>query len=191
MSTTRWLAMAAVLLGPSLARAQPATPESPTASPVPAVAAEPEPLPTVIVSIPVMALSSNALAVQAERPLFPHASVVAAIGWRDGADGTYQSNTFALGAELRFWLNRLPKGLFAGPRIESSILRMSRDGSSLGTAMEITEGLVFGYRLVLFDHAELSMVLGYGLRHDLPTQGVPGSTRATPLFGFTVGWVFD
>jgi hypothetical protein len=185
----RWaVAVAAVLTAlPAVAGAQ----ESPSASPVPTVAAEPEPLPAVIVSIPVMALSSNALAVQAERPLFAHASAVAAAGWRDGADGTYSSNTFALGAELRFWLKRLPRGLFAGPRLESSIVRMSRDGDSLGTAVEITEGLVFGYRLVLFDRAELSAILGYGLRHDLPTQGVPASTRATPLVGFTVGWVFD
>jgi hypothetical protein len=185
----RWaVAIAAVLTAlPAVAGAQ----ESPSASPVPTVAAEPEPLPAVIVSIPVMALSSNALAVQAERPLFAHASAVAAAGWRDGADGTYSSNTFALGAELRFWLKRLPRGLFAGPRLESSIVRMSRDGDSLGTAVEITEGLVFGYRLVLFDRAELSAILGYGLRHDLPTQGVPASTRATPLVGFTVGWVFD
>jgi hypothetical protein len=88
-------------------------------------------------------------------------------------------------------LKRLPRGIFAGPRIESSIMRMTRDGDSLGTAIELTEGLVFGYRLVLFDHAELSAILGYGLRHDMPTQGVPAATRATPLFGFTVGWIFD
>jgi hypothetical protein len=187
MSARRAVVIAVLTALPAVAAAQ----ESPAASRVPTVAAEPAPLPTLIVSIPVMALSSNALAVQAERPLFPHASVVAAVGWRDGADGTYSSNTFGLGAELRFWLERLPKGLFAGPRIESSIVRLTRDGDSLGTAVEITEGLVFGYRLVLFDRAELSAILGYGLRHDLPTQGVPASTRATPLLGVTVGWVFD
>lgn len=178
---------AALAAVPGAAAAQ----ESAAASPVPAVAAEPEPLPALVVSIPVLALSSNALAVQAERPVFPHASVVAGLGWRDGADGTYDANTVAIGAELRFWLKRLPRGLFAGPRVESSLVRMTRDGDSLGTAIEITEGLVFGYRLVLFDRAEISAVLGYGLRHDLPSQGVPAATRATPLLGFTVGWIFD
>jgi hypothetical protein len=161
------------------------------ALPVPVAAAEPPPLPALIVSVPIMALSSNGLALQAERPLFPHGSAVAALGWRDGADGTYDANTFALGGELRFWLKRQPRGLFAGPRIESAIVHVRRDGEGLGTAVEVTEGLILGYRLVVLDRVELSMLLGYGLRHDLPTKGIPASTRATPLLGFTAGWVFE
>lgn len=179
-------ALAVLALGaPTAAHAQEA------AVPVPVVAADPPPLPALIVSVPIMALSSNGLAVQAERPLFAHASAVAALGWRDGADGTYDSNTFAVGGELRFWLSRQPRGLFAGPRLESAIVHVRRDGDGLGTAVEITEGLILGYRLVVLDRVELSVLLGYGLRHDLPTQGIPASTRATPLLGLTAGWVFD
>lgn len=186
MRRLTWCApLVALALAPAAAHAEATT------APVPVVAAEPPPLPALIVSVPLMALSSNGLALQAERPLFPHASAVAALGWRDGADGTYQATTFGLGGELRFWLSRQPRGLFTGPRIESAVVHVRRDGDGLGTAVEITEGLIVGYRQVLFDRVELSALVGYGLRHDLPTQGIPGATRTTPLLGFTAGWVFE
>jgi hypothetical protein len=184
-ATLRAALLALALAAPTAAHAQ-----QPTV-PVPVVAAEPPPLPALIVSVPIMALSSNGLALQAERPLFAHGSAVVALGWRDGADGTYDANTFALGGELRLWLSRRPRGLFAGPRIESAIVHVRRDGDGLGTAVEITEGLILGYRVVVLDRVELSALLGYGLRHDLPTKGIPASTRATPLLGITAGWVFD
>ena len=54
----------------------------------------------------------------------------------------------------------------------------------------LTEGLVGGYRLVLFDHVEITPTIGAALRHDLPTGPLGASTRHTPLFGVAIGWVF-
>ena len=184
------VATRAVLVSPP-AHAQP---ESPAPGPR---LAPPQTAHRFIVSLPLFALSSNALAIQGERPVARRISAVAAVGLRDGGDGDYQSTTVALGGEMRLWLRPRQRGWFAGPRLEIAVLHMSARASgdlparSLGTTALITEGVVGGYRFVLFDRVEITPTLGLVVRHDLPSGPLPGDLRLVGIYGITVGWLFD
>jgi hypothetical protein len=158
----------------------------------PAVAAaEPdEKPPTVIVSVPLMALSDRAFALQAERLVLPCWSAAITVGARDGAGGDYQSTTVALGADLRRWHFGRERGLFWGPRLEAAVIHMSEGDRSLGTATILTGGMIAGARLMIADRFELTPNIGLAIRHDVAHGGIAGQTRPTILYGVTAGWAF-
>ncbi len=145
-----------------------------------------------VIEIPLLALSSNALAVQGERPLRPRTSVAVGVGLRDGADGDYQSMSVGFDVEVRAWLLRSQHGLFVGPRLEMALTRVSATNPSrrLGTAIVLTEAAVIGYRFVIAGRVEVTPVVGFALRHDLVGGGVPNVDRTTPVYGVSAGWIF-
>ena len=145
-----------------------------------------------VVSVPVMSLSENAAAIQAEHPVARHLSVALAVGAADAADGDYTARSGSLGGELRVWLSPRQRWLFAGPRVEAQVIHasMPREGRSLGTWWTFTEGLVVGCRLVLFDHVEITPSGGIVAFHDLGADRVPAMTRVTFGYGLALGWVF-
>ena len=150
-----------------------------------------------VVSLPIMALSSNAVVIQAERPIAHHLSAAVALGVRDGADGDYQSTTAGVAGELRLWLRRSQRGWFASPRVELAVLHMSALASgelparSLGTTAVASEGVLGGYRIVLFDHVEITPTIGLIMRHDVPTGRLPAELRFAGTYGISIGWIFD
>jgi len=191
----------ALVAASASAQAQPSPPPppSPPPEPEPATVSEGPPRRT-IVSIPVFALSWNAFAIQAEQPLWRHISGMAAIGIRDGADGDYQSTTVAVGGELRFWLRPHQRGWFGGGRIEAAVMRMSAPPfvdtvgngyRTIGTTSMLTEGLVGGYRLVLFRRVDIVPTLGLLVREDFPDNGIPADLWITGFAGLELGWVFQ
>lgn len=145
-----------------------------------------------VVSVPVLSVSSNAIAVQAEHPVHRHLSVSLGVGVADGADGDYDARTGALGAELRIWVSPRQRGFFAGPRLETSVTRTTfqPEQRSLGTGMTIAEGLVIGWRFVIVDHVEITPSLGWVAFHDIGSTQVPTQTRFPPVGSLAVGWVF-
>jgi hypothetical protein len=145
-----------------------------------------------VVSVPILGVSSNAIAVQAEHPVARHLSVSLGVGGSDAADGDYQAFMGALGAELRVWLRTSQRGLFGAPRLETSMthIRQTRDDRSLGNAWTIAEGLVAGYRFVIADHIEITPVAGMMLFHDLGPRRLPAQTRVAFTASLALGWVF-
>ena len=143
-----------------------------------------------VVSAPILAYSSNAFAVQGELPVARHLSVSVGVGASDGADGDYQAFTGSLGSELRVWLKDEPRGLFGAPRVETSLTRVARGDHLIGYAWTIAEGVVGGYRLVLFDHAEITPVLGLIAMTDIGAGRVPAQTRFTLTGSLQLGWAF-
>jgi hypothetical protein len=141
------------------------------------------------IELPLLALSLNALAVQAERPVSARASVLAAIALRDGADGDFQSTTLALGSEFRLWLRSDHRRWFAAPRIEFGFTRVSalNPSRSLGNAVIGTAGIVLGYRFLLWRHLTIVPEIGVAGRADLVSR-VPDRKTFTPLFGIALGW---
>lgn len=145
-----------------------------------------------VVSLPVMALSSKAFAVQAERPLSRRLSLALTVAARDAADGDYQATSFGLGVEVRVWLRPRQHGLFVAPRVElgRTQLSLSETGRGLGSAIVVGEALMSGYRLVLLHRVEVTPSIGVAMWHDLVQRGVPDATRVSPVFGLSVGWIF-
>jgi hypothetical protein len=143
-----------------------------------------------VISAPILAYSSNAFAVMGELPVAPHLSVSVGVGGSDSADGDYQAFTGSLGSELRVWLQREPRGLFAAPRVEASLTRLARGDRTIGYAWTVAEGVVGGYRLVLFDHVEITPVLGLLFMHDLGAGRLPAQSRGTLTGSLQIGWAF-
>jgi hypothetical protein len=145
-----------------------------------------------VVSVPVLSVSSNAIAIQAEHPVHRHLSVSLGLGVADGADGDYDAWTGAFGAELRVWVSPRQRGFFGGPRLETSVTRTTfqPEDRTIGTGMTIAEGLVIGWRFVILDHVEITPTLGWVAFHDLSSTRVPTQTRFPPVASLAIGWVF-
>ena len=203
MRTTATAAVCALLMAiPSSALASPADEnpgEVPASAPAssalvgPSGSSDVEPpsiLDGLVVSAPIFAYSSNAFAVQGELPVAHHLSVSVGVGASDTADGDYQAFTGAVGGELRVWLKKKPRGLFGAPRIETSLIRVARGDHLIGYDWTLAEGVVGGYRLVLFDHVEITPVLGLMAMHDIGAGRVPADTRLTVTFSLQLGWAF-
>lgn len=182
------LALLATMVGSLAAYAAPAA-AAPAALAPAAPAAEP--LPSWVVSLPVMALSGKAGAVQVERGVQPHASITAALAVRDSADGDYQGIAVSLGSELRLWWRASQRGVYVAPRLEAGAIHLSSHGRSLGTSLSFSASALVGYRFVIADHLEITPNLGLGLHRDLAHGRVPGETRHTAFYGITLGWVFS
>jgi hypothetical protein len=145
-----------------------------------------------VVSVPVLSVSSNAIAVQAEHPVHRHLSVSLGLGVADGADGDYDAWTGARGAELRVWVCPRQRGFFGGPRLETSVTRTTYqpEDRTIGTGMTIAEGVVIGWRFVILDHVEITPTLGWIAFHDISSTRVPTQTRFPPVASLAIGWVF-
>jgi hypothetical protein len=153
----------------------------------------------VVASLPLLAISSRAIAFQLDRPVARRLSVAVSLGLRRGASGDYHSTGLALGGELRLWLRARQRGWFAAPRLEAAVTWMSMEDSSpgdlafpdhsLGRALSLTEGLAGGYRLVLFDRVELTPTIGLAYAHDLSSH-LAATGRFTATGSLSLGWVF-
>ncbi len=163
-----------------------------TAEAIPERTKPPTEVPPLVISLPLGALSWRAIALQLERGVRPATSAIATLGYRDGAGGDYDSVTYAIGAELRFWHRPSARGWFLGPRVELTNvqLRMSMSGRGLGSVWRVSEGVVGGYRFLVGAHLELTSSVGIALRHDLPHSGLAAAAKLTPLLGGTIGWRF-
>jgi hypothetical protein len=196
----RWPALAglALLLGSAAPAA--AQPADTAAAAAPSGKVDSWPPHRVVASLPLLAISSSAIAFQLDRPVARQLSVAVSLGLRRGAHGDYHSTALALGGELRLWLRPRQRGWFAAPRLEAAVTWMSMEDTSpgelafpdhsLGTEVLVTEGLAGGYRLVLFDRVELTPAIGLAYEHDLPSGDLAATGRFTATGSLSLGWVF-
>lgn len=173
---TRALAMVALAVtAVALATARPA-------------AAEP---PVVIATQP-LALLGRGLGGSYERPLSRDLSAVALAGVRGAARGDYESRTWAVAGELRYWplsssSRRLLVAVHAGAA-HTSLTDLVMD-THVGSAWALTQRLDVGWRWVVWDHLTITPTLGVVVREDVDRTGRLATTaRPTIAFGFEVGW---
>lgn len=143
--------------------------------------------PQLVVSVPLFALSSRALAVEGERPVASRLSVSLAAGVRDPASGDFGGYALALGTALRGWLRTDQRGAHLALRLEGNSVHLRRPGMDLGTAYGIATSLTIGYRFVIKDHLAITPDIGYGVDVDFAHDGIPAHRRRTPVYGLSVG----
>jgi hypothetical protein len=143
--------------------------------------------PSFLVSVPLFALSSRAIAVEGELPIASRLSLSLATGVRDPASGDYGGYAFAVGTTLRGWLRTNQRGAHLALRLEGTAVHLRRTGMDLGTAYGATPSLTIGYRFVIKDHVTITPDLGYGVDIDFAHAGIPAHRRRTIVYGLSVG----
>jgi len=143
--------------------------------------------PQLVVSVPLFALASRAVAIEGERPVASRLSVSLATGVRDPAGGDFGGYALAVGAAIRGWRRTDQRGAHLALRLEGNTIHLRRPGMDLGTAYGLTTSLTIGYRFVIKDHLTITPDIGYGLDIDFAHGGIPAHRRRTPVYGLSVG----
>jgi hypothetical protein len=148
--------------------------------------------PGVIATQP-LALAAKGVSLAYERPLTPKLSGVAITGYRDGADGDYDANTFTAGGELRWWFRgdgRL-RGPFTGVHLSVGHTRLSEEQMGfIGSSTTFTQRVDLGWRWVIHHHVTIAPSVGIAIHED-----VSGSGRLSPIghgmlgVGLELGWM--
>jgi hypothetical protein len=155
-----------------------------------------------VVSYEPFAITSRGLLVQYERLVLPRFSVIGGAGGRLGAREDFQSTTWTVHGEARFWTAGKDyvsgfRGL-AGPHAAFSVnlgrttVHDRREDRRVGAEWTLVETLSLGYRFVIADIQEITPSFGLALVHTFDAEGrLAPSTRLSFLsLGLTVGWVF-
>ncbi len=140
-----------------------------------------------VVSVPLFALSSRAVAVEAEHPLATRLSLGVAAGVRDPSSGDFGGYAFAVGPVLRGWLRPTQRGVHAVVRVETNVVRLRRVGMQLGTAVGLDPAIGIGYRFVIRDRVAITPDAGLGGDIDFGHRGIPTQRRWTSFVGLSVG----
>jgi hypothetical protein len=148
--------------------------------------------PDVIATQP-LAWAANGVSLSYERPLTDRYSGVAIAGYRDGADGDYDANTFTMGAEVRRWFraNARMRGPYAAFHASFGHTRVSIDKMGfIGSSTSFTQRFDIGWRWVIRDHVTIAPALGIAIHED-----VSGSGKLSPIghgmigIGLELGWM--
>lgn len=140
-----------------------------------------------VVSVPVFALSSRAVAAEAELPVARHVSFAVAAGVRDPAGGDFGGYALAVGPALRAWRRADQRGVHAVLRMEASLVQLRRADMDLGTAFVLDPSLGVGYRFVLRDRLTITPDVGFGGEIDFGHRSIPTHRRWTFGYGVSVG----
>lgn len=143
--------------------------------------------PALVVAVPVFALSSRAVAAEAELPVASRLSLGVAAGMRDPASGDFGGYAFAIGPSLRAWRRSTQRGLHGVLRVESNVVHLERPGRSLGTAVGLDPALGLGYRFVVRRHLTITPDLSFGADIDFGHRSIPTQRRWTVFYGLAVG----
>jgi hypothetical protein len=148
--------------------------------------------PDVIATQP-LALAAKGVAVSYERPLNDRLSGVAIVGYRDGADGDYDANTFSGGGELRWWFRNEGdlRGPFAGFHLSVGHTRLSEDQMGyIGSSTTFTQRLELGWRWVIKQHFTIAPTIGVAIHEDISGNGgLSPIGHAMPGIGLELGWM--
>jgi len=148
--------------------------------------------PDVIATQP-LAFAAKGVSVSYERPITEKLSGVAIAGYRDGADGDFDANTFTAGGEVRWWFRKHGKlrGPFAAFHASVGHTRVSEEQMGfIGSSTSFTQRFDIGWRWVIRDHLTIAPALGLAIHED-----VSGSGMLAPIghgmigVGLEVGWM--
>jgi len=153
------------------------------------------------ISIRPLAIASRGFAAQFEHFIAPpRFSLAIGPEVRFGASGDYSSQTYGLGAELRWWLNNqsifgcVGHDAMVGPhfaaRIDGSFTRLRDDvwNVTLGPSWTLSEKFLVGWRFTI-DVIEITPNLGLLATTDF-TGGLSPYTRYSIAWGLTTGILF-
>lgn len=142
------------------------------------------------------ALLSRGMLVQYERLVSPKASLVGGVGARFGARDDFESETWTLKAEGRYWLRSAERSM-SGPYlgltsvVARTSLRSRRYDRDIGAYWQVEESARFGYRFIVFDLQEITPSAGLSVIHEFDERGVLAPiTRGTLGVNLSVGWLF-
>ncbi|HUS32618.1 MAG TPA: DUF3575 domain-containing protein [Kofleriaceae bacterium] len=147
--------------------------------------------PDVIATQP-LALAANGVSASYERPLTTKLSGVAIAGYRDGADGDFDANTFTGGAELRRWFrdDGRMRGPFIGVHVSVGHTRLSDQMGYVGSSTSFTQRLEFGWRFVIRNHVTIAPAIGIAIHEDISGTGnLAPIGHAMPGLGLELGWM--
>ncbi len=140
-----------------------------------------------VVSVLLFALSSRAIAVEAEHPISTRWSLGIAAGVRDPSGGDFGGYALALGPAVRGWWRPDQRGVHAVVRMESNFVSLRRAGKNLGTAVGIDPAVGIGYRFVIRNRVAITPDVGVGGDIDFGHRGIPAHRRWTKFIGLSVG----
>lgn len=141
------------------------------------------------------AILSRGLLIQYERLVSARVSLVGGAGARFAARDDFESETWTLKAEGRWWLGR-DRGMtgaylgFGSIAARTSLESRRRD-RALGAYWQVEETGRFGYRFVIFGFQEITPSLGLSVVHEFDESGrLAPITRTTAGMNLSVGWMF-
>jgi len=140
-----------------------------------------------VVSVPLFALSSRSIAVEADHPIATRLSLGIAAGVRDPSSGDFGGYALALGPALRGWLRPDQRGVHTVVRVEANLVSLRRAGKALGTAVGLDPALGIGYRFVIRNRVAITPDVGIGGDIDFGHRGIPAHRRWTSFVGLSVG----
>ncbi len=160
--------------------------------------AAPEP-PREAISLELPGLFSGGFEMNAEHRFSRHFSALVALGTRTSLAGDFRSAGFAGGVGARFWLDRLVfesmrgvGGPVATLRADAQWVEVWRLGESHKLDEAVAQlSLRLGYRLVFFEHVELTFEIGPGASFMLDASPfIAGRPRTDVVYGLTGGYLF-
>lgn len=148
--------------------------------------------PDVIATQP-LALAAKGVSVSYERPLTEKLSGVAIAGYRDGADGDFDANTFTVGGELRWWFRKHAelRGPFTAFHASLGHTRLSEDQMGfVDSSTSLTQRFDIGWRWVIRDHFTIAPTIGFAIHEEFTGSGrLAPMGHAMPGIGLELGWM--
>lgn len=138
-----------------------------------------------------LALATRGVEVSYERLATGWWSWAAIVGARLAAEDDYDSSTFTLGGELRWWPRRRTpmRGPYVAVHASAGRTTVSDDMGTIGASIDLTQRLDAGWRWVVARHLSLAPSLGAGVIEEVDESGRLATTaRVTVAFGFELGW---
>jgi len=171
--------------------------EKPASSPP-----EPKPPPANALSVQLLSLLGNGLALQYERHAARSVSVATSLGHRWSGGDQFDTIEGSFGAEGRYWLfGKGPLTRWSGPamvgpyvgfRLDGALTRVTEGERFVGGAITIAESVVIGARVVFLDRIEVTPSFGVGYRQEIDPRGRLATRNHFDVsrFGLTAGVMF-
>lgn len=140
-----------------------------------------------------LAFVAKGIAISYERPVIDERfSAVAIVGYRDGAGGDYDANTFTLGGELRWWFRRdgRIRGPFAAFHASIGHTRVSQDEMGfIGSTTSFTQRFDIGWRWVIKQHVTIAPAIGLAIHEDISGGTLSSVGHGMIGVGLELGWM--
>ena len=138
-----------------------------------------------------LALVARGVNVGYERAVAPRLSIAGSAAYRSAAEGDYDSSTWTIGGDLRYWPRAALHGCYVGLHASAGRTAVTDTlmHADLGTSLEITERVEVGWRFTIEQHFAITPSLGVGMHHDV-AHGLATITSPSIALGLELGWLF-
>lgn len=150
-----------------------------------------------LVSLPLLAIDRGTGAVQGERYLDDRLALTASLAGRRAEAGDFDARGLALGAGARWFFAPFHRwgrggGAFVAGRVDATWrwLVYEPEGSRLGDSFELASSVYLGWRLIAWQHFELTPEMGMMVAREWTTAALASRVNVKPAFGLTVGYAW-